>query len=168
MACVFTRSTSTEYCGMFERNDASTSWMAVWVLALATIALVTPCSSGHVEAAVAQLHLHGEAGIVADALDRRRRHDKDIGFGDGAERRVQTREQRPQVLAFAALAPILQDDVGHAGARQRRAVVERRDAGDGDHLRDARRLAADIADLVEHLLGALERGAVGNCTKAIM
>ena len=79
----------------------------------------------------------------------------------GAERRVQTREQRPQVLAFAALAPILQDDVGHAGARQRRAVVERRDAGDGDHLRDARRLAADIADLVEHLLGALERGAVG-------
>ena len=44
MACVFTRSTSTEYCGMFERNDASTSWMAVWVLALATIALVTLCS----------------------------------------------------------------------------------------------------------------------------
>jgi hypothetical protein len=67
---------------------------------------------GHVEAAVAQLDLHGEAGVVADALDRRRRHHQDIRLGDGGERRVQALEQRQQVLAFAALAPIFQDDIG--------------------------------------------------------
>lgn len=40
-------------------------------------------------------------------------------------------------------------------------VVERGDARDGDHLIDARRLARDLSDLLEHLLGALQRRPVG-------
>ena len=110
---------------------------------------------GQVEAAVAQLDLHGEAGVVADALDRRRRHHQDARLLDRAEGGVEALEERKQVLAFAALAPVLEDDVGDAGAGQRRAVVERRHAGDGDHLVDARRLAGDLVDLVERLLRAL-------------
>ena len=116
---------------------------------------------GHVEAAVAQLDLHGKAGVVADALDRRRRHHQDIGLRDGAESGVEVVEQRHQVFAFAALAPILEYDVGHAGAGQRRAVVQRRHSGDVDHTRDARRFARDLEHLIQCFLRALERGAVG-------
>ena len=43
---------------------------------------------------------------------------------------VQADEQRAQILALAALAPVLEDDVGDAGIGERGVVVERRDAGD--------------------------------------
>ena len=115
---------------------------------------------GHIEAAVAQLDLHGEAGVVADALNRRRRHHQDVRLRDRAERRVELGEERHEIFAFAALAPILEDDVGHAGARQRRAVVERRHAGNVDDAGDARRVAGDVVHLVQGLLRTLERSAI--------
>jgi hypothetical protein len=64
-------------------------------------------------------------------------------------------------LRAAALAPGLQNDVGDAGVGERRAVVERGDAGDGDDLADPGGLARNLADLVEHLLRSFERSAVG-------
>jgi hypothetical protein len=82
-------------------------------------------TTGQIEAAVAQLDLQGEAGVVADPLDRRRRHHQHARLLDHAERRVEVLEQRQQVLAFAALAPVLEDDVGDAGVGERCAVVER-------------------------------------------
>ena len=115
----------------------------------------------HVEAAVAQLHLHGEAGIVADALDRRRRHHQDVGLLDLAERVVELLEQREQVLALAALAPVFEDDVGNAGAGQRGAVVERRHPGNVDDLGNAWHRPHDLVDLVQGLLCAFERRAFG-------
>ena len=65
--------------------------------------------------AVAQLDLHGEAGGVADALDRRRRDHQDPRFLDRRHLLVQPDEQRPQILARAARAPLLQDQIGDAG-----------------------------------------------------
>ena len=111
--------------------------------------------------AVTQLELHGKAGGVADALDRRRRYHQDPRLRDGRHLLVQSGEQRPQILARAPLAPLLQDQIGDAGIGEARTVVERRYAGDADHLLDARRLAGDLADPVEHALGAIERRAIG-------
>jgi hypothetical protein len=51
--------------------------------------------------AVAQLHLHGEAGGVADALDCRRRDHQDPRLLDHGQFLVQADEQRAQILALA-------------------------------------------------------------------
>ena len=115
---------------------------------------------GEVGVAVAQLDLHGETGGIADALDRRRRKHDDPRLLDRRHFLVQPDDQRTQILARPARAPVLEDQIGHAGIGEARAVVERRDAGDADHLRHAGRLAGDFADLIEHLLGAVERSAV--------
>ena len=115
---------------------------------------------GEIEAAVAQLELHGEAAGIADALDRRRREHHDARLLDRGEVAIELLEQRAQVLALAALAPILEHDIGDAGIGQRRIVVERGDAGDPGHVGDRGILAGDLADLIEHALGAHERGAV--------
>src|SRR5262249_17765923 len=60
-----------------------------------------------IEARVAQLDLHRDAGGVADTLDRRRRHDQNASLLDLAERLVETEKQRTQILVLAALAPIV-------------------------------------------------------------
>jgi hypothetical protein len=54
-----------------------------------------------------------------------RRHHQDIGLGDRGEIGIELVEKRHEIFAFAALAPILEDDIGDAGALQRRAIVER-------------------------------------------
>jgi hypothetical protein len=94
-------------------------------------------------------------------LDRRRRQHHDACVLDHVERLIQAGEQGRQVLPAASLAPILQDDVGDAGARQRRRAVEHGNAGDGDDLRNARSLACNRLHLIERLLRALQRCAVG-------
>ena len=43
------------------------------------------------------------------------------------DRAVELLEQRTQILALAALAPVLEHDIGDAGIGQRRIVVERGD-----------------------------------------
>jgi hypothetical protein len=93
--------------------------------------------------------------------DRRRRHDQNISLRDGAESRVEAVEERQHILAFAALAPILEDDIGHAGTRERRAVVERRHAGDVDHPRDARRRTRTKLAPHQHLVLVRQDGAHG-------
>ena len=119
------------------------------------------CSLAKVAVAVAQLDLHREAGGVADALNRRRRQHQRARLHDGRDLVVQAVHQRAQILAGSfARIPILQDDVGDAGIGKARAAVERGDAGDGDHLGDARRVLDDIGGPVEHLLGPLQRGAI--------
>jgi len=98
---------------------------------------------------------------VADALNGRRRQHQRPRLQERADLLVQSDHQRAQILAGAARVPVLQDDIGDAGIGEAGAVVECGDAGDGDDLGDARRLADDLADFVEHLLGAVERGAIG-------
>ena len=111
--------------------------------------------------AVAQLDLHGKSGGIADALDRRRwQHQRPRLLNDG-KLVVQSVDQRAQILAGAARIPVFQDDIADAGIGEARAVVECRDAGNGDDLRNARGLACNLGYLVEHLLGAVERGTVG-------
>ena len=66
-----------------------------------------------------------------------------------------------QILAFAALVPVLEDDVGDAGVREAGAVVEGGEAGDGDDLLDAGLLLDAQGDVVERARGALQRGALG-------
>ena len=92
---------------------------------------------GVVEAAVADLHLHGGAGDVADALDGGRRDDERGAVGDVCDARGEALVEAEQVLALLALVPVLEDDVGDAGVRQAGAVVERGETGDGDDLLDA-------------------------------
>src|SRR5262252_1540325 len=87
-----------------------------------------------VEACIAQFDLHRDAGRIADPLDRRRRQDQDASLLDLVERLVEAKKKRTQILAFAALAPIVEDDVGNAAIGERGAVVEGRYAGDGDDL----------------------------------
>src|SRR5262249_15066291 len=70
---------------------------------------------GEIEAAVAQLELHGEAAGIADALDRRRREHPNARLLDRGEVAVELLEQRPQDLALASLAPILEHDISAAG-----------------------------------------------------
>ncbi len=111
--------------------------------------------------AVAQLDLHGKAGGVADALDRRRRHHQNPRLLDHRQFFVQPDKQRAQVLARAACAPLLQDQIGDTGIGKTGRAVERRYAGNGDDLIDARRLAGYFADPVEHALGTVQRRAVG-------
>ncbi len=115
---------------------------------------------GEIGGAVLQFDLHGKARGVADALDRRRRDHQHARFGNHRQPLVQPLEQRQQVFAGAALAPLGQHQVGDAGIRQARTAVERRDAGNRHDLVDARHLACDLLDLVQHLLGPLQRGAV--------
>ena len=62
---------------------------------------------------------------------------------------------------WPALAPFFQDQIGDAGIGEARRVVERRDAGDGDHLLDARGTCRRFPDLIDHVLGAVERRAIG-------
>ena len=116
---------------------------------------------GVVERAVADLHLHRGAGDVADALDGRRRNDERGAVGDVFDARRQAVVEAEQVLAFAALVPVLEDDVGDAGVGQAGAVVECGEAGDGDDLVDARLRLDARRDVVERARGALERGALG-------
>src|SRR5262249_14197165 len=89
---------------------------------------------GKIEATVPQLELHGDAGGIADALDRRRWQYGDPGFFNGIERLVETHVKREQVLALAAFAPILEHDIGDAGIGERCAVVENGDARNRDCL----------------------------------
>ena len=110
--------------------------------------------------AVAELDLHRKAGGVADALDRRRRDHEDPCLLDHGQLLVQSDEQRPQILALAARAPLFQDQVGDARIGEAGGIVERGDAGNGDDLIDARRLAGDFADPGQHALGTVERRAI--------
>ena len=80
---------------------------------------------------------------------------------DLVERLVEAKKKRTQILACAALAPIVEDDVGNAAIGQWRAVVEGRYAGDGDDLAYSRSFPRNLRDPVEHLLRALERSAIG-------
>ena len=91
---------------------------------------------GVIEAAVAQLDLHGEAAGVADALDRRRDQHQRHAVLQLVQRTLKIGVHRTQIGAAARLAdaPVLQDHVGNAGIRQRGAVVQHRDAADRDHL----------------------------------
>ena len=73
----------------------------------------------------------------------------------------ETLVEAEQVLALAALGPILEDDVGDAGVGEAGAVVERREPADGDHLVDAGLRAHALGDVVEGARRALERGAFG-------
>ncbi len=116
---------------------------------------------GVVERAVADLHLHRGAGDVADALDGRRRDHQRRAVGMSLTRAVEALVEPEQILAFAALVPILEDDVGDAGVGEAGAVVERRKAGDGDDLLDAGLRLDARGDVVERARGALERGALG-------
>ena len=112
--------------------------------------------------AVAQLDLHGETGGVADALDRRRRDHQNPRFLDRRHLLVQPDEQRSQILARAARAPLLQDQIGDA--RHWRGSSELSSAEMPAMLITCStpgRLAGEFADLVEHALGAVERRAIG-------
>src|SRR5215471_5625424 len=101
-----------------------------------------------VEASIAQFDLHGDAGRIADPLDRRRRQDQDASLLNLVERLVEAKKKRTQILAIAALAPIVEDDIGYTGVGERGAVVEGRYPGDRDHLPHARRLTRNLRDPV--------------------
>ena len=116
---------------------------------------------GEVEGAVTQLHLHGHTGGVAYALDRRRRQHHHPRVLDHVKRLGERAEHRQQALCAAALVPIVQHDVGDAGAGERCRAVEHGDAGNGDDLLHPGGLARDLLDPFESLLRALQRGAVG-------
>src|SRR6202011_6394768 len=85
---------------------------------------------------------------------------KDPRFRDRCKLLVEAYDQRPQILAGPARAPVLEDQIGNAGVGEARTAVEGRYAGDADDLLDAWRLAGHFADGIEHTLGAIERGAV--------
>jgi hypothetical protein len=111
--------------------------------------------------AVAQLDLHGKAGGVADALDRRRRDTRIARLLDHDSLSFRPYEQRAQILARAARAPLLQDQIGDAGI------------GEAGRLSSAEMpamvitcstpgvLAAISLTWSSTLLGPLERRAVG-------
>ena len=65
--------------------------------------------------AVAQLHLHGEAGGVADTLNRRRRNHQNPRFLDNRHLLVKADEQRAQILTLPARTPLFQNQIGDAG-----------------------------------------------------
>src|SRR5215471_3112927 len=113
-----------------------------------------------VEACIAQFDLHGDAGGISDALDRRRRQNQDASLLDLIERLVEAKKKRTQILALAALAPIIEDDISDAAIGQWRAVVEGRYAGDGDDLAYPRSFPRNLRDPVKHLLRALGRSAI--------
>ena len=92
-------------------------------------------------------------GGISDVGDR---------FLELRQRAGHGREQRGQILALAALAPVLEDHVGGAGIGERGVVVEHRDAADRHHLGHARRVLQDLGDLGEGGVGALARGALGH------
>ena len=114
-----------------------------------------------IERAVAQLHHHGEAACIPDALDRGRRQHGDLGFHDLVELAIERREERPQLLVLATRIPVFQDDVDDAGIGERGIVVERGDARDGERRFDAWRLAGDLGHALQGVVGAFERSAVG-------
>ncbi len=60
-----------------------------------------------------------------------------VPSGMSLTRARQALVEAEQILALAALVPVLEDDVGDAGVREAGAVVERGEAGDGDDLVDA-------------------------------
>ena len=104
--------------------------------ALATIGIGDALQLGEIGAAVAQFDLHGEAAGIADALDRRRRQTRDRAPSTRIERARSAGETARANLA--ALAPVLEHDIGDAGIGEHGTVVERRNAGDGDDVIDAR------------------------------
>jgi len=114
-----------------------------------------------VGAVVPELDLHLEAGGIADPLDRRRDEDEADAFLQLGQLVGQLRVEAAQVLAAAALAPVLQDHVGGASVGERGVVVEHRDAADRDRVLDAGRAARDGRDPIHDPLGALERSALG-------
>jgi hypothetical protein len=114
-----------------------------------------------IEAVVAELDLHLEPCSVADALDRRRDQDEARALLQLRQPGAQLGVEAAQILAAAALAPVLEDHVGGAGIGQRGIVVDHRDPADRDRVRDAGRGAHDARHPVHGLLGALERGANG-------
>ena len=61
-----------------------------------------------------------------------------VPSGMSLTRALRALVEAEQILAFAALVPVLEDDVGDAGVGEAGAVVERGEAGDGDDLLDAR------------------------------
>ena len=115
-----------------------------------------------VETSAEQLQLHLETAGIADALDRRRHDDECAAFGHRLELFLQSRKHRHQrlVLRFFAFAPIVEDHVVDAGVGKRRAVVEDRDAGDGDDGLHARRRQRGFRRLLQRIDRSSERRAV--------
>ena len=116
-------------------------------------------------AAVFQLQL--EAAGRADALHRRRREHHDEGFLDAGELLVQLLRDRAgaQVRALALV------EVGFSDTNTMpelellvKPLIDR--PGNCDGVLDARLLGDDVAHLADHLLGAVERGAVGQLREA--
>ena len=136
-------------------------WIIDWPRGAIGDGLRKALQLGVVERAVADLHLHGGAGDVADALDGGRRNDQRGAVVDVFDARRQALVEAEQILAFFALIPVLEDDVGDAGIGEAGAVVERGEAGDGDDLFDAGLRLDAGRDVVERARGALQRGALG-------
>src|SRR5207248_5997294 len=92
--------------------------------------------------ATLELELHLEAVGVPQPEDGGRHHRDDDGGFDLGGLGEQVLDDRAQILArlAGALAPVLEDDVDDAGIGERGAVVEQRDAADGDEMVDARGL----------------------------
>src|SRR5580704_13185091 len=143
-------------CGTMERNGELTRCNALWVCALATTALVMACSLPKSELPSRSSTCMAKPAALPMPW-----------IGGGGITRIRacwiapsfwfnptTSERR------SSRAPVLQDQIGDAGIGKARTAVERRDAGDADHLFDPGRLAGQLADLVQHALGAVERGAV--------
>ena len=84
-------------------------------------------------------------------------------FEDALQGAVQPAVDRSEILALRLqpLVPVLEDDEGDAGVGEARPVVEDGDAADRDHVLDAGDLAGDPLDLLQHPIGSLLRGAVG-------
>ena len=89
---------------------------------------------GEIEAAVAQLDLHGEAGGVADALDRRRRQHQDARLLDRPDACRSGRTNSDSRSWSFARAPSPSGSCRRRRRWRAGAVVERGDAGDGDDL----------------------------------
>ena len=62
-----------------------------------------------------------------------------------------------EVSPLAALTPIFEHHINDAGIGQRRVVVEWRHAADGDDAFHSGVLPADLRQLINHVISALER-----------
>jgi len=107
----------------------------------------------------AVLDLKLEAAGVAQAVDRRRAEDADLGVLDGREPRA---ELGGDLVGRPAVA-FLKTVQNHEHRSQVRAVGvgQERHSLDAQRIGDAFRLLDDLLDLAHHLLGAAERGRVG-------
>ena len=76
-------------------------------------------------------------------------------------------EQRAQILALAALAPVLEHDVGDAGIGKAALLSSARNARDGDDCVDAGRLAAISLTWSSAFCVRSSEAPSGNCTVAI-